>query len=159
MKLKTLAITASLLLGGLSAPAFANPTTCADAARPASAQQLARHPGARWSPRLAPRGVRPVDLGQVHTARTTARVLRAVRHYEGAIGRADRLNLAPRRQLSDLRRDVLFLRGLLQSLGRDGRLDARDVGMLEAAMGDLAVRIEALAPRGFGEPVRVVRAR
>ncbi len=159
MKLKTLAITASLLLGSLSAPAFANPTTCAAAARPASAQQLARHPGARWSPRLAPRAIRPVNLAHVRTTQTTARVLRAVRDYERAIGRADRLNLAPRRQLSDLRRDALFLRGLLQSLGRDGRLDARDVGMLEAAMGDLTMRIDALAPRGFGEPVRVVRAR
>jgi hypothetical protein len=163
MRLDALTLAASLFVGSLATPALARPTaatTCSDAARAVSTTPPTRSVKAlRWAPRAAPAAIRQLDLRDLRAARVAAQVERAIRDYERAIGRADRLNLGSRRQLSTLRRDVLFLRGLLQGLRRDGVLDARDVAMLEAATADLAHRIEALGARGLGASTRLVRTR
>jgi hypothetical protein len=161
MRSRTLALAAAivttLVAGRDTSPAFARPTAVVASSARAPAARLAK--GWNVAPRVHPRTIGPIDLANHRTARAAARIERAIRDYERALGRADRLNLGSRRQISDLRRDVLFLRGLLQGLRRDGSLDSRDIGMLDAAMQDVELRLEALGPRGFAAPVRMVKAR
>jgi hypothetical protein len=168
-------LTTLLLATATSGPALARPQAadpCANAGGPdrpdgtASRQRATRSgalvswrssgsaPGSSWRVAQPPRHWlnlqgRAMSPGQRAAARTEA----AISGFERALTRADRLGLASRRSLAALRRDVLFLRGLLTGLRRDGRLDPQEIATLDATVADLGLRIDAaLAPRGVSFP-------
>jgi hypothetical protein len=143
--LGTLAAAPALADGGRAARPAAVPA-CASAAAVTQPAPLA--PAALRRFTFAPRAPRVIHLGAIESHRAMGRTERAIADFERAIGRADRLGHASRRKLAALREDVLFLRGLLMSFSRDGRLDRVEIGSLDATVSHLGAALDAaLTPR------------